>query len=290
MTFQNMKIADRLLPYLSCPEDGTGLIHTPHGFLCPTCYRDYPVDGGIVRFIISKHERPKNPAALAADYSENSPERLEVSYYRERFAAKQVELEENAAVRKAVDFCANINGIIVDIATGHGGGYVPWLSLLAAKDALLVATDACPPVIENWYSLLSAQTGRFAFLDIDLARNLCFRDSAIDLITGVGIDNVNVNKPLSLFLEIYRCLKPGAWMVIHQIFYSSNSHTAAFLKAQENPYESISSYSDLLGRLGLRLMDADEAGKFRGKIDPGDGFPIDEDDSWAEMILYIRKD
>ena len=81
----------------------------------------------------------------------------------------------------------NDGDIVVDIASGHGGGFMPWLTPRLGDTVLLVATDACLPVIENWYKYISGIRNNYAFLDVDLLKCLSFQDDSVDVFTGIGI-------------------------------------------------------------------------------------------------------
>lgn len=285
-----MNVIERLADILTCPHDFQRITHCRSGFVCDSCQRQYSAGTGIVHFICSDEERPANPKALAKDYELNSKERLGIDYYRNQAQIKEHIYQNNPVVKEAVDFVVDRAGVAVDLATGHGGVYIAPIVRRLRDKAILIATGACPPVIANWSEYFRRDyADRFVFLDIDLSKPLCFADESIDIFSGLGIANVNSGYPIDLLKEVHRCLKPGGYAVLQEMFFAEESKTAKLLKAQNQLYASLSVFKDYTSGFGLNMTKTAEVAKVKGKIDPRDGMPIDESDSWAERTLYLEK-
>ena len=285
-----MHLAKRLENLLVCPHDMGELSSRADCLSCIKCGRRYPATSGIMHLVTSEAERPCNPKALAANYADECPERLHVDYYRRQAESKEHLYETNGAIRDAVDFIVTKLGVGVDLASGHGGGFIAPIVKRMAPDAVLLATDACLPVIENGYAYLApGYADRFVFLDTDLSAALCFADASVDVFTGVAVANVNDGNPESLLREVYRCLKPGGWAVLQEMFFAPQSETAAWLARQGNMYSSLSAFLDLMRSFGMRTVRIQEAVTGRGKIDPGDGMPLNASDEWSETVVFLQK-
>ena len=285
-----MNIHERLKELLVCPYDLQKLTHRDGYFNCTSCKRKYSIEDGIVHFVTSEDERPRNPRALAEDYAKNAKERFTLEYYANQARQRERMYGNNPALKDAVDFIVSRAGIVVDIATGHGGGYIAPVVARLQRDALLIATDACPPVIAKWSEYFSEQfADHFAFFDIDLEKALCFSDCCIDMFTGLGISNVSDGQPYDLLKEINRSLMPGGYGIFQEMFFDEDSKTAHFLSKKENLYASLNVFAAHARSIGFEMTKADEVTEHIGKIDPCDGWPIDENDRWFEMMVYLRK-
>ena len=285
-----MPIAEKLEHLFVCPHDFLDLTTNEDAFVCSKCGRKYPIESGIIHFVTSEEERPQNPKTLAKLYAEELPERLDVPYYQQQRARKEEIYMTNAAVKEAVDFVVANTGLGVDLATGQGGGYIGPIVKRLPKGATLFASDACLPVIENWSQCLQSEyADRFAFLDIDLNGNLCFPDNSIDVFSGVAIANVNDGNPTGLLQEVYRCLKPYGWAIFQEMFFAPESETTILLSQEDDLYASVSVFSERTLAIGLHVTRTQQAEIGIGKINPGDGMPINDSDHWSQLILYLQK-
>jgi len=285
-----MNLAEKLGDLLTCPHDMGTLSPGTDVLSCTKCGRRYPRTSGIVHLVTNEAERPRNPRALAADYAQNSPELLRVDFYRRQAEHKEHLYRTNGAFREAVDFVVAKLGVGADLASGNGGGYIAPTVRRMGSESLLLATDACLPVIENWYAYLAPEyADRFAFLDIDLSGMLCFADARLDVFTAVAVSNVNDGNPESLLREVARCLKPQGWAVLQEMIFSPTSETCRVLTDQGNLYASLQTFADRVRPYGLELVSTSQVSTRRGKICDGDGWPVSDDDEWSETILYLRK-
>jgi len=144
-----MDLAWRLENLVVCPsEKGDSVVAGRRALL----HQVRPTVSGSCRGSASGDERVRmaaQPQALAANYADETVERLHMDYYRRQAETKEHACETNGAIRDAVDFVVTRLGIGVDLASGHGGGFIAPIVRRMSFDSILLATDACLPVIEN---------------------------------------------------------------------------------------------------------------------------------------------
>ena len=281
-------IVARLESILRCPQDLAKLMYSEKSLVCENCGKSYRTEDHVVR-LIDESSRPTNPASLGRDYFEHSPERCSPQYYRNMYETKQDDLFSNPGIRDAVDRCNLTKGTVVDLASGHGGGFLCWLAEKLPPERLLIGTDACPPVIENWGEVLPPIRENFVFIDADLANRLPFHDRSVGCFTGIYIGNISMSADNVLYSEFSRCLNDDGRVVIQEVFYAEDSASASYLNANGSPYASIDDFNKVLNIADLHIVESIEIRHAQGKIDPRDGFPLDEEDRWTENILVVRR-
>ena len=279
---------ERLLHTLCCPHDRSELHHLDGKLMCDACGRTFPLDRGIVRFIDEDTPRPHWSRALLEAINRSHPEMQTEDYYRERVLNAEERYCRSAELRRAVDALSSAEGVAVDIASGPSGGFLPILAPRLPDETLLIGSDACPPIIEHWYACIVETRELAAYLDIDLLGPLPFPDASIDLVTGVYVENVNIDDPMGLISELARCTKQAARIVLQQLFYAEGSATAAMLRDQGNPYASLPDFADALASVGLGTVEQARLRSGRGKLHPGDALPLHDTDEWTESVLIIR--
>ncbi len=124
-------------------------------------------------------------------------------------------------------------GLIVEIGTGPGGGYMPAL-LREDPAAHLIVSDLSPTVVREWRKLLETEICppnlHYAALD---NCELPFHDNSIDVISaGGGFGNTEGDKFKAL-TEIYRVLKPGGLYVSGDGFVTQETLRSLPASAQE---------------------------------------------------------
>ena len=131
---------------------------------------------------------------------------------------RQEEQERSAAPRFAAEMAAR-PGTILEVASGPGGGFMPWTVLLNGNTRIL-AFDRSRMILEDWKELLdrSGVGDRVTFAVFD-ARSMPLRDGSIDTISsllGIG----NVEGWADVIAEIARVLKPGGRVYSQELIFN----------------------------------------------------------------------
>jgi len=277
----------RLLDVLACPACVAPLDIGCDALVCTSCQRAFPIEEGIVHFVRDE-ERPMNPKNLANAGSWIKDPKT----YEKNARGTEHRYETDARVREYVDFIADFvaprQGVVVDLATGPGGGYVAPLLKRMSPECLLIATDVCPPVVTFQYQLFKPRyKDAFEMLDVDLAETLPFKSTSIDVFCGVLIENISgVSNTLR---EVVRCVKGDGQVVLRQRFYAQESATAQYLRERGHIFASFESFEAYCREIGLQVRAFQKLYSRRGKSEPGDGLPIDEQDEWFGCHLYLEK-
>lgn len=125
---------------------------------------------------------------------------------------------------------ASCEGVILEIGTGPGGGYMPYI-LKANPDATIIISDLSPTVVREWKNFLdeTLDSPNLYYAAFDFC-NMPFKDNSIDIISdGGGIGNCEGVKAKAL-KEAFRVLKPGGKLITSTGFV--NRETLAALPAE----------------------------------------------------------
>ena len=68
-----MNLTDDLDRLLVCPHDYLDLTSVEGELCCSACGCGYLREGGVVHFVTSEEDRPRNPKVLAANYAAGYP-------------------------------------------------------------------------------------------------------------------------------------------------------------------------------------------------------------------------
>ncbi len=240
----------------------------------------YTLEGNVAHFILDEEKRPFWSKALNAYLTENHVD-LQM---RQRYEEQRVGMTKNAILRRFVDFVSSVHGVKVDLASGPSGYFAPFLDSLSEEDTLIV-TDACPAVVSALSSV--CDKSNFYVFDVDLDKELPFKDECLDIVTGNLLNNVD-NYAL-LVREVYRCLKHGGKFALIEMFFEHGCKTYSHLKEEGRIWASFESFAEYLEKVGFTYIGGDVIGTRKGKISEGDLYPLDENDRWSNRTLYFQK-
>lgn len=280
----DLTMTERLVnEILACPEDGQALRQADHVFRCTVCDKRYPASDGEIRFLTDDTERPMPCLNLA-----RLPEINGVELYERNAAHNRCRDRAHPAMFEALKAVAAHGDVIVDLATGPGGGFVASLLDLVDDSTLVLGTDACRPVVENQARLFRRErSDDFWMVDVDLGRRLPFRNGVIDCFTGRAITNIDaVDAALK---ELGRCLTSDGLVLLQEHFYAQGSETARHLSRAGHPFASMVSFKSYAHSVGFTILSHADIVRRRGKSDPRDGLPLSEDDEWTSTLLTMAR-
>jgi len=244
----------------------------------------YSIDKTGIMHFVEDSNRPSSSVNLGMDTRINDS-----NLYSQNAEYEESSYQNNKHNKALVDHVSSCKGIIVDLATGPGGGHIAPILKRLNPQGLLIATDACIPVVINQYKFFKPIYGdKFEMIDLDLRNDFPFKDNSIDIFTGVEITNIQSGIENTL-KEVSRCLKSGGELILSQRFYSPNSATAKYLAESNDIFSVIDSIETFSNSIGLYISKIVELFRNKGKTDPRDGFPIDDTDEWSVNHIYFVK-
>lgn len=240
----------------------------------------YKEEGNTVHFIFGGEDRPQWSKALN-DYLIGNHVDLQMEQrYREQ---KSIMLGDEKR-RRFVEFVSRVRGVKVDLASGPSGYFSPFLESLTADDTFIV-TDACPAVI----AAHSAACGKdnFYVFDVDLDKELPFKDGSVDIFSGNLLNNVD--HYAELIHEAYRCLKHSGKLAVIEIFFEHGCKTYEHLNSQGAVWASFETFVAFCESVGFTYLGSNMIGTRKGKIDEGDLYPLDDNDCSSDRTVYFEK-
>lgn len=128
---------------------------------------------------------------------------------------------------------ASCDGVILEIGTGPGGGYMPYV-LKANPDATIIISDLSPTVVSEWKRFLdkTVDSPNLYYAAFDFC-NMPFKDNSIDIISDRGGIGNCVGEKAKALKEAYRVLKPGGKMISSTGFVNKETLAALPVEAQQ---------------------------------------------------------
>lgn len=241
----------------------------------------YSIEGNVLRFVEDEESRPEWSKALNRYFVQNG-----VKLQMKRRYNFQRSVMNGDAPRKAfVRFVSEVKGVKVDLASGPSGYFAPWMDSLSDDD-VLIATDACPAVIEAHAKACDKEN--FYVFDLDLDQGLPFKDGSIDIFTGNLLNNVA--NYAGLIQEAYHCLKKGGKLAVIELFFEHGCKTYTHLVEQGAIWSSFETFVTYCESVGFRLIGSDVVTTRKGKIAEGDLYPLDENDCSEDRTVYFVKE
>ena len=239
----------------------------------------YQRDRNIFHFILNEEERPAWSRALQ-DYLVGNQVNLQM---KRRYTYQRQVMTRDAKRKRFIEAVSS-GRVIVDLASGPSGYFAPVLDMME-EDALFIATDACPFVLQAHAA--ACRKDSFFLFDTDLDRAFPFRDECIDVFCGNLLNNVSNYD--GLVREAYRCLRRGGRFCVIEMFFDQESVTYESLKAQGKFWVSPETYAVYLRSLGFDFTGSEILLTRRGKMAEGDYYPLDEDDVMTIRTMYFEK-
>jgi SAM-dependent methyltransferase len=194
----------------------------------------------------------------------------------------------NPTWRGLVDAALGCRGLVVDIATGPGGSLRAPFLRRAPQDVLFVASDLGEAVMRGQHAFFQCLGlgAKASFLAFD-ARRMPFLDGAASAITSV-VGFTNISESLQAYQEAARVLKDGGRLIDASRVYEPGSQSADAVRQWGGCHASLQEWLAALCHCGFTVERTAEWVSGKGKGDPADGLPID-DECWTNVIVYARK-
>ena len=171
---------------------------------------DYIQEGNVFHFLTDENSRPGWSKALDEYLTGNQINLM----MKRRYSGQKRRMKLNDSLRHFVEFVSASDGVKVDLASGPSGYFAPFLDTLKDNDCFII-TDACPSVIKA-HADICRQPNCYIF-DVDLDKDLPFRNESVDIFTGNLLNNVENYG--GLIREAYRCLKPDGKLAVIEMFF-----------------------------------------------------------------------
>ena len=205
--------------------------------------------------------------------------------------------------RGVVDAAADVEGSIVDVATGPGSSFLGALVPKLSERTRVVVSDACASLVHALKAAWSHEESKapLDFLAFD-GNHMPFRDASLDgLTSALGFQSVRQDRRPERrqaeglqwdhpYREARRVLKPGGCLFeVACRFHVPGSKTAVYLE-ERGAFRGLEARMEKLWEeLRFEVVRSIRSETRRGKAHPKDGFPLDEADEWFDVAYVLRK-
>lgn len=241
---------------------------------------NYTNEKNVYHFIGNNDERPQWSIILD-NYHKTNPNQLQL---KRQYKFHLNNINNDAQKKKYFQYITELGGVTVDLASGPSGYFSPVFNFLK-DDSVFIATDASTAIINAHQKVNN--DNRFYIFDIDLDKELPFKNASIDAFCGNLLLNVDNYK--GLLKEVSRCLKSNGRFAVIELFYEMGSQTYDYLKQRNAVFSSLEYFISVCGENGLKYKDSEIRKEITGKISEGDLLPIGENDKCLETIVYFEK-
>jgi ubiquinone/menaquinone biosynthesis C-methylase UbiE/DNA-binding XRE family transcriptional regulator len=172
----------------------------------------------------------------------------------------EIQKSKLAAYKAIAKKITSRGGLILEIGTGPGGGFMP-ATLLEDFDANVIISDLSPTVVSEWKKLFDNEYNPpnvyYAALD---NCELPFTDNSIDVVSSAGGFGNTEGDKFQAIHEIYRVLKPGGLFVSSEGYVTQ--HTLKQLPEDvqkvllEKRPDIFENFYDALAAAGFRTIDS----------------------------------
>ena len=241
---------------------------------------DFVREGNIFHFLKDDASRPAWSRALDEYVTGNHINLM----MKRKYSGQKRRMGSNEALRHFVEYVSAADGIKVDLASGPSGYFAPILDTLKDTDCFII-TDACPAVIKAHAE--ACRRPGFYILDVDLDKELPFRNETVDIFTGNLLNNVENYS--GLIREAYRCLKPGGKIAVIEMFFDQGSRTQAYLAEQGKIWASFETFVRFCESVGFTCTGSETVTERKGPVSDGDLYPLDKNDRSSDKTIYFVK-
>lgn len=170
----------------------------------------YVRDNNLFHFIDNDEERPEW-SKLLNKYFANNPDKMQM---KQRYDLNCKKIDDDNLMQDFFRYITEEQGVIVDLASGPSGYFAPVFNFLK-DNSIFIATDACKSVIEAHRKVNLDE--RFNIFDLNLDKDLPFKEGSVNAFSGNLLDNVD--NYIGLLSEIGRCLKHNKDLTNRIVFF-----------------------------------------------------------------------